>query len=281
MFNLKFFGMISRIKLIVITTAMICAIDSMGQIQLPDPMLETDFAAQVKSVDEFIARFNGKEFSPEIAADSSRRDNVLSLFDFKMSREGLDDKAFEKLVNDFANEVVDWDSCLSISSKGTVAEAICLFKYDGKEKEITLLLQREVTSKGNQRWALTGVKGMDCLGLFGKKRVTISPVDHETHFMSLQDFFQSNPYLVPSMRSEHLEVDQMSFLFGLSIARKIKFLLVKKLRFHFFDVPNYMFCIEEIGRRGVNSGWLITHLERATNSNKKKCINDLFGRNIQ
>lgn len=268
-------------KAFVFIVLFACSIQAIGQNHLPDPTVEKDFAAQVKSVDEFIARFNGEEYNPAINTDSARRDNILSLFDFKMSHGSLDDVGFKNLLLDFTTDVVNWDSCLSISSCGTIAEAICLFKYEGKEKEITLLLQREMTSKGNQRWALTGVKGMESLGLFNDKRITISPVDHETHFMSLQDLFQSNHRLVPSMRSQNIDVDQMSFLFGLSISKKIDFLYVKKLQFHFLDMPNYIFMIEEIGRKGSNSGWLISYLEKADNEVKKKYINDLFSKKIK
>ena len=232
----------------------------------------------MKSVDEFISRFNGSESKPGLQTDSVRRDNILSLFDFKMSHGDLNDTEFKGLISNFVTEVANWDSCLSISSCGTIAEAVCLFKYEGKKKRITLLLQREQTKKGNQRWALTGVKGMECLGLFDEKRITISPVDHETHFMSLHDFFQSNPLLIPSMRSQNIEIDQMSFLFGLSVSKKIQYLYVEALRFHFLDVPNYIFMIEEFGRKGTNSGWLISYIEKADKEVKHNYYNNLFNK---
>lgn len=263
-------------KLYAIAALFACAIHAIGQNHLLDPTIEMDFNAQVKSVNEFIERFNGNEFKPGLNTDSVRRDNILSLFDFKMSHGGMNDMEFKGLLSNFVSEVANWDSCLSISSCGTIAEAVCLFKYEGKVKKITLLLQREQTNKGNQRWALTGVKGMECLGLFDKKRITISPVDHETHFMSLHDLFQSNPLLVPSMRSQNIEIDQMSFLFGLSVSKKIQYLHVEELRFHFLDVPNYIFMIEEFGRKGTNSGWLISHLEKADKEVKNKYISNLF-----
>ena len=250
----------------------------MGQSYISDPTLNKDFAAQVKSVDEFIARFNGKESKPGLDSKTKRRDNILSLFDFNMSHSGLNDTDFKDLLLGFTKEVIDWKDSLSIASNGTIAEAVCLFKYEDNEKEITLLLQREQTSNGNQRWALAGVNGMESLGLYNDKRITISPVDHETHFMSLQDFFQSNHSLVPSMRSKNMEIDQMSFLFGLSVSKRINLLSVKKLCFYFLDVPNYLFKIEEFGRKGTNSGWLISHLEKANDEKKKEYINKIFNR---
>lgn len=265
-----------------------CTLQAIGQTHLPDMTLERDFAAQVKSVDEFIARFNGDESKPGIKADSvrtvvektstQRSDNIISLFDFKMSHEGLDDNMFKKRILDFTRTAVSWDRKLSLQALGTIAEASCLIKYGGKQYTITIFLKRDSTERGNNKWGMAGVRGLEKLGLFNSKRVTISPVDHETHFMSLQDFFQSNRNLVPSLRANDKEIEQMSFLFGLCVAKAINFICVDRLKFHFMDMPLYNFVVEEKGREGTNSGWLITKIIDTPNDNeKKKYYIELFG----
>ena len=48
-------------------------------------MLDEVFNATVKSVDEFMARFNGLENKPSVANEGeSRRNNILALFDYTM-----------------------------------------------------------------------------------------------------------------------------------------------------------------------------------------------------
>lgn len=256
-----------------------CTMQVKGQASFPDITTERDFAAQVKSIDEFMARFNGDESMPGLSSDSLRRDNILHLFDFGMSHEGLTKEQFRGRIQDFINSSVNWNSHLSITSKGTYAEAKCRVKYKKKQYFVTLLMQREKTQKGGQKWAVTKVKGLSSLGVYNDKRLTISPVDHETHFMSLQDLFQANRQIVPSMRSNEVEIDELSFFFGLCVANAIEFELVDELKFHFTDLPDYAFVVEEKGRPGTNSGWLITKVKKL-NSVKEKSdyIDELLGK---
>lgn len=250
-----------------------------GQGHLPDATLDRDFAAQVKSMDEFAARFNGNETNPELSLDStaSRRNNILSLFDFSMSHENLTDDEFKNLLSDFTNEAISWEEELSITNKNAYAEANCKMRYGKKEYHIILLMKREINARGGNKWAIASVKGLSALGLYSDKRLTISPVDHEIHFMSLQDFFQANQKITPAMRSNNKEIDELSFFLGLCVAEAIEFVQVDDLKFHFMDVPNYVFTVEEIGRRGTNSGWLITQLKKMNDSEKEQYKVTLFG----
>ena len=254
-----------------------CFSHAMGQNRIADMTLDREFAAQVKSIDEFIARFNGDESHPEISSDSIRRDNIIALFDFQMSHKGLDDIVFKYQILDFAKSALSWGNKLSISSGNAYAEAICSIKYSGKQYHITLLMTLDKTSDGNLKWAICGVKGMASLGIYNDKRLTISPVEHETHFMSLQDLFQANQQYVPSMRSNDKEIDEMSFFFGLCVAKVIEFIQVDELKFHFVSIPKYAFVVEEIGRPGNNSGWLITQITEFKNeADKQLYLDNLF-----
>ncbi|MBQ6063477.1 MAG: hypothetical protein IJK87_07575 [Prevotella sp.] len=256
-----------------------CFFQAKGQNYIPDMTTERDFAAQVKSIDEFIARFNGDESKPDLSSDSLRRDNIINLFDFQMSHGGLDKESFKKLIQHFTASALNWKGKLSITGKGTYAEAKCKVKYKKKDYHITLIMKREKTQKGGQKWAIYRVKGLSTLGLYSDKRLTISPVDHETHFMSLQDFFQVNKQIVPSMRSNDVEIDELSFFFGLCVANAIEFAFVDELRFHFTDMPNYAFVVEEKGRPGTNSGWLITKVKRVGSESEREIyINELIGK---
>lgn len=246
-----------------------CTIQAMGQNHVPDMTIERDFVAQVKSMDEFMARFNGEEVNPELHTDSVRRDNIIALFDYNMSHNGMSDESFKNLIREFTISAINSDTKLSITSAGVYAEAKCLIKYAGKKHHVTLMMVREETSKGGQRWAINSVSGLEDLGLYNEKRVTISPVDHEIHFMSLQDFFQENRTIVPSMRSKEKGIDEMSMFFGLCLANAIEFEYVDELKFHISDVPGFVFIVEEIGREGTNSGWLITSLYKTDSEQEK------------
>lgn len=257
-----------------------CVWQAKGQFLAPDATLEQDFMAQVKSLDEFAARFNGWETKPGLPLDSlNRQANILSLFDFNISQGGLTTDEFKKELLDFVHAVLSWGELLSVTNENAYAEAKCRIEYNKRAYYITLLMKREITDRKTNRWAVSGVKGISSLGLYSDKRLVISPVDHETHFMSLQDFFQLNPKVTPSMRAKDREIDELSFFFGLCVTKAIKFVQVDDLKFHFMDVPGYIFVVEEIGRRGTNSGWLITQLKKASMSEKKQYKMTLFGEN--
>lgn len=266
-------------QIIIFFALFACMMQAKGQSSFPDMITERDFAAQVKSIDEFMARFNGDESKPGLSSDSLRRDNMLHLFDFGMSHGSLTKEQFRGRIQDFINSSVNWAGRLSITSKGTYAEAKCRVKYKKKQYFVTLLMQREKTQKGGQKWAVTKVKGLSSLGVYNDKRLTISPVDHETHFMSLQDLFQANRQIVPSMRSNEVEIDELSFFFGLCVANAIEFDLVDELKFHFTDLPDYAFIVEEKGRPGTNSGWLITKVKKLhSDKEKSDYIDELLGK---
>ncbi len=114
-------------KTLIMIILFACSIQAMDKVIISDPTLKKDFAAQVKSVDEFIARFNGKESKPTgLNSKSKRRDNILSLFDFNMSHGGLNDADFKNLLSNFTKEVIDWKDSLSIALKWYYCRS-CLF----------------------------------------------------------------------------------------------------------------------------------------------------------
>lgn len=257
---------------------LILAIQSVcAQTTLPDPTLEKDFAAQVKSIDEFMARFNGTETKPNVRKDSlSRRDNILSLFDFNIKHEGLSFDEFKARLTDFANTVCSWKSKLELKDAPAWAEVVCSMTYGKKPCKITLLMQKESIDKDKSRWGIVSVKGLKTAGFYNDKMATISPVDHEVHFMSLTDFFQTNTQLAPALRSKNKSIDEFSMFSGMVLAGGLKFVSVDEVKFHFLAVPNYAFRVEEIGRKGTNSGWLITKFQKL-NDKEEEYLNDLLG----
>lgn len=265
-------------KQIVLTAlSLLIAIASTGQTTIPDTSLERDFANEVKSIAEFVGRFNGDESKPDVASDSLwRSHNIASLFDTKMSHKGLSDEAFLQQIKDFVSSVCDWDGKLTIESNA-FAEATCIIKYKGKKYDISVVLKREKTAKGDNKWAVAGLKGMSSLKLYSNKRMAISPVEHEIHFMGMADFFGGNCSRVPHIRSNDKEIDELSFFLGLCIAGAITFVKVDELKMHFVGLPGYVFSIEEITRKGDNSGWLITDMQKADDNAKMEYINNLLG----
>ena len=53
-------------KTLIMIVLFACSIQAMGQSYISDPTLKKDFAAQVNSVDVFMARFYAKVTKPEL-----------------------------------------------------------------------------------------------------------------------------------------------------------------------------------------------------------------------
>ena len=68
---------------------------------LPDLMLEKNYLTQVKSIDEFIQRFNGNESFFDATDSIGRIRNLIALFDYQMPKEDVTDSVFKQNILDF------------------------------------------------------------------------------------------------------------------------------------------------------------------------------------
>lgn len=241
---------------------------------IPDIAMEKDFNAQVKSVDEFIQRFNGMETHPDIKASAdSRTRNLVALFDYKMNHKGMSDSAFVNFVSKFVKSVEEKNVKISLTDADMYAVADIKAAVMGKSFSLKLTLQSQTYNNGRVRWAIVGVDGLfnaiDTTKYYG-----ISPVEHETHFMGLGDIFKNNSADIIGYRGKHTYLDELSVFLGLTMAGKVDISEVSKLTIHCLSVPDYAFTINEQGRGGRNSGWLISSLTNI-DSKKEYIINKL------
>lgn len=245
---------------------------------IPDLSLSYDYASEVKSLDEFRARFNGEESKPGIYNDkNSRRANLLNLFDLNMDKGGLTKEQFINKLNNFMDSVLINDCKFEISNSNLWSECICKMKYNKQDLMLTLYLQRECYEKNRYRWTIVGVKGLEKAGLIEKDKLyPISPVQHEVHFIELQDMLNENHTHAFGYRKKGTQIDQLSTFLAWVYAGIIKFEIVEKQTFYYFDVPGYIFTINEIIRPGRNRGWLITSLEEASKEEKEIKIKKLL-----
>ncbi len=263
-----------RVTLLIRTVVAVSVIFGALHLNAASP-LDRDFNDQVKSVAEMLARFNGIEAKPGVVG---RHDNVLALFDFDMEQR-IPRDSLEELVGDFVNTVEQWNGELRLSDACAWAEATCVFAFNKEKFTLSLILQQETFGEEQHRWAVVGVRGLREAGFYNETRVTISPVDHELHFMSFNDLMNNDYHLAAAMRAINRDIDELSFFLALLHSGTLKFDRVNHLKFHFADVPDFVFTIEEITRPGNNSGWLITSLTRVSAREKQHYINRLYGYN--
>ena len=243
----------------------------------PDMTLDKDFAAQVKSVDEFIQRFNGEESHPELKADN-RMQNLVALFDYKMNHDGLSDSLFKMKVLDFVQTVETSDTKIRLTDSGIYAEAEATVTLSGKTTPLFLLLQSQTYNNDRVRWAIVGVRGLKEAGIIDTEHFYgISPVEHETHFMSIGDIFALHTPEIMGYRGKDTKIDELSVFLTMAMMGKIRISSVKSLTIHCLDVPDYVFTINEKGRSGRNSGWLISSVTRIGENKKTEYLTKLLG----
>lgn len=236
------------------------------------------FERNVKSIDEFINRFNGTEANPDIPNDSlSRRNNILALFNPDMDTNGRNKEDFRKFVFDFADKSVAWQGKINIASENTFMELPCDFSVNRKQFRATLLLKRENDNKGNSRWAIVGIRGLLEAGLYSTKFTGISPVDHEMEFVGLSDLFNLNKRLVPAMTSQYRNIDELSLFLGLIQSPDFKFIGSRDLKVHILDIPGYILSLSKSSKDYDMGSWFINRLDTAGELNKLEYINKLFG----
>lgn len=243
----------------------------------PSQTLKKDFLSEVKSLEEFQARFNGTESKPGIANDENRRkNNLISLFDFQMKK-GTNKELFRKQIENFTDSVILNDIKFKITDSRLYAYCLCKIQYKGKTEKITLVLQNEKIKNDYFRWAIVSVKGLSVLGIGNLNELySISPAQHEIHFMGLQDYFNENSDKAFGYRSKNHSLDQLTIFLTLVRFGLIKFDIVENLTFYYYDIPGYIIEINEKSRKGFNSGWLITSYTNVTNEEKEVKINKML-----
>lgn len=245
----------------------------------PDMTLSSDFRAEVKSLEEFMLRFNGIESKPGIENDTNlRRNNLICLFNFQMEKGSNSREEFAGRVNEFLDSILMNNVEFRISNSGLWAECACRMKFQGKEKKLTLILQSEEYKEDRYRWAIVGVRGLNELGLYNlDKYYAISPAEHEVHFMGLNNYLNANPNNAFGYRGKTCKIDPLSVFFTLVRTGEILFELVERQTFHYFDIPGYIITIDEYSRRGTNSGWLISSFDKVSQEEKINRLNKLIG----
>ena len=268
-----------KIKCLILTVAIMFPYVSSNAQSLPDTELKENFAAQVKSIDEFICRFNGSESHPSISDTvDNRMLNLIALFDYDIDHSGLSDEDFKDSLQYFVNRIVESNTMLSIKDSLLYAESSTIVLYKGNKKSIKLYLQCEEFYDNQLRWAIVGAKGLAEAGIIETESYRqISPVEHELHFMSLDETLNLNSDSVMGYRGKDVKIDELSVLFALLMEEELKIDIVEKLTIYCFEVPDFMFTINENVKRNQNSGWLISSITKINEKEKINYISKLLG----
>jgi hypothetical protein len=193
------------------------------------------------------------------------------------------------------------------------AEAVCQFVYHEDPVLANLVLRIQLNSDGSAQWVIAGIKPHFKLAHAGSLKgvrpddlvpsggvqnakprkaplpviVTISnlnpsrrfiqPAANETYFSELERDFANKRRLMDLFDPNFFEGPSSMPFYHAMLRGQIKFVAVKKLRYHYLQVHDWIFTVENFERATRNSGWLIASIRPASPEEQSNYVKKLLG----
>ena len=234
---------------------------------------EKAFIYRVQQIDEFIARFNNDENSfirsvyknKNIPFSVDRTKSVRSLFNYSGNWSEQDIAQFVTTVVNKNNPTY-----LSFTDNDWYADVTCFFETPKGTIPLQIHLRVSTNSIGS-KWSIIAVKNYTATENISKPpeftnnhHKYITPTSHNNDFISLSHVFEEkNDLNCYFERSFYKDKNQLAF-FNAVLSNKIKFKYVSNVKYHFLQIPTYEFQVENYIRDGLNSGWLISRVDKVT-----------------
>lgn len=260
-----------------------------GQVLNSPGQLKDDgrFAASTKQVNQFFRRFNGEEskegdrrYNPgdeNYRNRELRRSFINILFDNETS-----DLPVE-LKREFLNYVVSesYPQYLNFHGGEWFAEATTVFTYGGRSQDVVLFLKLQPEGLGYE-WVIDNVLFEPFKTAFdkpkGDQKRFLHPLSHELGFMNLRKAIQDDPkpesYTPKEFRPDYLSL----FIYEIKKGN-LKFVTVKEVKYHFFQIDKWYFELSQFNRPGFNTGWLISNLVKLSEGDKEVVLEYIYDNN--
>ena len=240
-------------------------------------MAETEFAHEVKTIDEFIERFNNekntlirKYLAEKFPGKQLTRNDLLrTLFNYSEPLWTPEDALA------FSNEVLKpgEEKILDFYSDNWYAEAECRVKYKGEQKRIWMTLQVSVSDRnGAAKWVICGARApfLDLSNRVDPGKF-LNPISHATDFIGLKKAMDEKAF-VRNYLNEGFRESHLNKYLGAVATGDIVFEQINSISYHFLSIPGWIFKVKEYIRPGKNSGWLIQSLSRKSDEEKKEYL---------
>jgi len=101
----------------------------------------------------------------------------------------------------------------------------------------------------------------------------LHPLSHEIDFINLNKALKGGlkPFLPENFKPEMLSI------FNYEVAQgSLKFVTIRSVKFHFFQIDGWYFELSNFNRKGYNRGWLISNLVPLKNEQERKLLHDFI-----
>lgn len=260
---------------------LLCIIQSSVHSQYFDKIAEDEsmLYAHTKQVNQFFRRFNGEEdrYGERLPVNDAnyqdpayRRTFIDLLFDQQNT-------TIDALIkNEFIYKCTqaDQQKFLNFHGGDWFAEVKTTFKYKGIDQDLILFLKIQEEKIGS-KWVITNVIFEPFLDLFidadklpEEERKFLHPLSHELDFMNLIKVFTSKAVLEQYAEKE-FKPDYLTLFIYEYRKLNLKFVTIKDVKFHFFQLDDWYFELSEFNRNINNSGWLISNLLKIDKEDQK------------
>jgi hypothetical protein len=267
-------------KIIIVITLLITSIGmapGQGLFSPGSPKDDGRFAASTKQVNQFFRRFNAEESQDGskryYTGDALFRDRELRgkfisiLFDNETS--GISGDMKTEFMRDVLSE--SQPQFLNFHGGEWFAEVTSSFQYKGRSEKVTLFLKIQPEGLGYE-WVLEKVIFQPFKDIFkkpiGNDKSFIHPLSHELGFMNLRKAFENSDTPESYTAKEYIPDYLTLFLYELKKG-SIKFETITDVKFHFFQINNWYFELNQFNRPGFNTGWLIGDLVKLKPGDKE------------
>ena len=245
---------------------------------------EEIFTYKVKLIDEFIERFNDDKHSfirKEIESNGNnyeltRKKLLISLFNWENTEINTE------FAKEFITQVLDpkKPNYISFTDSNWYARVTCVFQHEKKEIEIPIILHIRTYGNKGSKWMITGILQNATITSETPLQETdtnrklnsskfIPTSNYALDFLELHRVFTDSISPINYFDESLLETTRSKQLIWLLRQNKLTFLFAKDIRFYFYQIPEWIFEVEQIERKSKNSGWLINKLYKANKKQKE------------
>lgn len=218
---------------------------------------------RVKQIDEFMRRFNLElDWQGEKIASCYDTVKCKKYIKFLFDQNMRNDSLLEAVIDKFATNVVLNKIKTNYKDNDWYAEVVCKFLYCGKKYDLSLFLKTEHIEDYKYKWVFCGVRSnlLNTTPFNENSKSIISPVDNEMNFMSLGEIFSKDAANIAVYVGKNQQINDLSVFVFLVKNKLIDFVSMEEIKYHFFQVPGYVFTVQHFERKNANMGWLISFI---------------------
>jgi hypothetical protein len=240
----------------------------------------TQFAWEVKQIDEFIERFDdndstlikqyNKKHNP--ATPLTREKLIKSLFNADRADWNFTDiTAFIKQVDNKEKPIY-----LDFYNDSWLANVNCAVTWNGKPENILLKLKIQKLPNGSYKWVIADVEAkflnQKSTGTTTSKitqpvlpkptdsKISLNPMSHTTDFLNIDIVSNNSKNLGNYLAASNQYSDEFCLFINECLNNHLKILRANSVTYSCLQIKGWDIEIQQYNRQTKNSGWLISKL---------------------